>query len=95
MEAVCLRCGVSCLHYDLIWMGRLGIKMPGLLRRKLERQSEKERERTRPRGTYLGRRGRPGGTIRSQGRRRLLELNLGGRELDAFVRSFLPCRGTR
>jgi hypothetical protein len=72
VETVCLGCGVPCLHYDLIWMGRRGIKVPGLLRRE------------------MGRGGGPGRAICSQRRGRLLELNLGGRELDAFVRSVLP-----
>ena len=41
----------------------------------------------------MGRRGRPGRAIRSQRRGRFLELNLRGRELDAFVRSVLPLDG--
>ena len=91
METVSFGGSVSCLHYDLIWMGRGGIKMSRLLRRELERRSEKKSERTRRTGTYVRGGGRPGRAIRSQRRGRLLELNLGGRELDAFVRSVLPC----
>ena len=87
--------GVPCLHYDLIWMGRRGIKVPLLLRRELERRGEKKREGTRLTGTYMGRGGGPGRAICSQRRGRLLELNLGRRELDAFVRSVLPLRGVR
>ena len=41
----------------------------------------------------MGRGGRPGGAIRSQRRGLFLELNLGGRELDAFVRSVLSLDG--
>jgi hypothetical protein len=41
----------------------------------------------------MGGRGRPGGAICRQRRGRLLELNLGGRELDAFVRSVLSVGG--
>ena len=90
MEAVSFRSGVSSLHYDLIWVGRRGVKMPRRLGRELGRGAEKESERTRLKATYVGRRGRPGGAIRSQRRGRLLELDLRGRELDAFVRSVLP-----
>lgn len=31
VEAVCFGGSVTCLHYDLIWVGRRGIKMPLLL----------------------------------------------------------------
>ena len=93
VEAVCLRGGVSCLHYDLIRVGRGRVKVPGLLRRELERRGEQESEGTRLKGTCMGGGGRPGGTIRRQRRGRLLELDLGGRELDAFVRSVLPGGG--
>jgi hypothetical protein len=72
VEAVSFRGGVSCLHDDLIWVGRWGVKMPLLLLRK------------------VGRRGRLGGAICSQGLGRFLELNLRRGELDAFVRSVLP-----
>ena len=93
VEAVCFRSGVSRLHYDLIWVGGRGVKVPRRLGRELKRGGEKERERTRLSGTYLGRRGRPGRAIRSQRRVRFLKLNLGGRELDAFVRPVLPLDG--
>jgi len=95
VETVCLGGGVPCLHYDLIWVGRRGVKVPLLLRRELERRGEKKREKTRQTGTYMGRGGGPGRAICSQRRRRLLELNLRGRELDAFVRSVLPVGGVR
>ena len=90
VETVCLGGGVTCLHYDLIWVGRRGVKVPLLLRRELERGGEKKRGRTRLRGTYMGRGGRPGRAFCSQRRGRLLELNLGRRELDAFLGSVLP-----
>ena len=93
VETVGLRGGVSCLHYDLIWVGRGRIKVPGLLGRELERRGEKESGRTRQKGTCMGRRGRPRGAICRQRRGRFLELNLGRRELDAFVRSVLPGAG--
>jgi len=38
VEAVSFRGSVSCLHYDLIWMGRRGVKVPRLLRRELGRR---------------------------------------------------------
>ena len=90
VEAVCLRGGVTCLHYDLIWVRRRGIKVSGLLRRELERWGKKDSKRTRLERTCMGRRGRPGGAICRQRRGRLLELDLRGWELDAFVRSVLP-----
>ena len=37
VEAVCFRSGVSCLHNDLIWVGRRGVKVPRRLGRELER----------------------------------------------------------
>ena len=37
VEAVCLGGGVTCLHYDLIWVGGRGVKVPLLLRRELDR----------------------------------------------------------
>lgn len=54
VEAVCFRSGVPCLHYDLIWMGRRGVKVPRLLRRELERRGEKKSERTRQTGLTWG-----------------------------------------
>ena len=90
MKAISFRGGVPCLHYDLIWMGRRGVKVPRGLGRELGRRGgETRREKTRLRGAYMGGGGRPGGAIRSQRRGRLLELNLWGWELDAFVRSVL------
>jgi len=37
VEAVCFRGGVSCLHYDLIWVGRRGVKVPRGLGRELRK----------------------------------------------------------
>ena len=42
VEPVCLRGSVSCLHYDLVWMGRRGVKVPRLLRRELRRRGERK-----------------------------------------------------
>lgn len=50
---------------------------------------------TRQTWTYMGGRGGLGRTIYGQGWRRFLELNLRGRELDAFVRSVLPLSALR
>jgi hypothetical protein len=42
VETVSLGGGVSCLHYDLIWVGRRGVKVPLLLLgRGLERRGER------------------------------------------------------
>jgi hypothetical protein len=79
VETVRLGGSVTCLHYDLIRVGRWGIKVPLLLLLLLLRK--------------MGRRGRLGGAICSQGWRRFLELNLRWGKLDAFVRSFLPMKG--
>ena len=46
VETVCLGGGVPCLHYDLIWVGRRGVKMPLLLRRELERGGERRKDAT-------------------------------------------------
>jgi hypothetical protein len=48
VETVSLGGGVSCLHYDLIWVGRRGVKVPLLLLgRGLERRGERGEGRDR------------------------------------------------
>jgi hypothetical protein len=54
VETVRFGGGVPCLHYDLIWVGRRGVKVPLLLRRELEGRGEKKGERTRLAGLTWG-----------------------------------------
>ena len=57
VEAVRLRGSVSCLHYDLVWMGRRGVKVPRLLRRELRRRGEKKSGGEATDGDILGEKG--------------------------------------